>query len=244
MGMMRRAVGGLSRRLGRPELLAAVDPQVRRTEREEVGISALLAGVLGDEDTYVDVGTNRGQVLSEALRVAPRGRHIAFEPIPELAEMLASSFPQVESRRLALGAEPHVAQFCHFTKLDGWSGLRRSPEISDELGRPEFIDVQVSTLDIQMAGLTPAVIKIDVEGGELAVLEGGRATLAGARPLLIFEHVPQAAELYGASSLAIWDLLTVELGYTIFSATGEGPVARDAFIAADGGVVNWLARPR
>ncbi len=246
MGVMRRAVGGLSRRLGRPELLAAVDPQVRRTEREEVGISALLAGVLGDEDTYVDVGTNRGQVLREALRVAPRGRHIAFEPIPELAEMLASSFPEAESRRLALGAEPHVAQFCHFTKLDGWSGLRRSPEISDELGRPEFIDVQVSTLDIQMAGLTPAVIKIDVEGGELAVLEGGRSTLAGARPLLIFEHVPQAAELYGAGSGAIWDLLVVELGYTIFSATGEGPIARDAFIAAakSGGVVNWLARPR
>ncbi|MHB8242973.1 MAG: FkbM family methyltransferase [Solirubrobacteraceae bacterium] len=240
---MRRAVGGLSRRLGRPELLAAVDPQARRTEREAIGISALLAGALGDEDTYVDVGTNRGQVLREALRVAPRGRHIAFEPIPALAEMLAASFPAVESRRLALGAEPHVAQFCHFTKLDGWSGLRRSPEISDDLGRPEFIDVRVSTLDIEMAGLTPAVIKIDVEGGELAVLEGGRSILADARPLLIFEHVPQAAELYGASSGAIWDLLA-DLGYTVFSATGEGPVGREAFMAAESGVVNWMARAR
>jgi len=240
MTLIRRAVGAASRRLGRPELLAAVDPNVRQAQREAIGTSAVLASALGRDATYVDVGTNRGQVLAEAVRVAPRGSHVAFEPIPELAAAVRSAFPSVDCRQLALGASAEVAEFCHFCALDGWSGLRRSPEISDERGRPEFISVQVSTLDAELGELEPALIKIDVEGAELAVLEGGRSVLAKARPLLIFEHVAGAAALYGATSAELWDLLT-ESDYEIFSVTGDGPFARAAFIGSSG-VVNWLAR--
>jgi FkbM family methyltransferase len=241
MRFLTRAVGAASRRLGRPELLAAVDAHARQAQREELGIRAVLAGVLGNEATYVDVGANRGQVLREAVRVAPRGRHIAFEPIPRLAAEVARVFPQVDCRPLALGARAETAQFCHFTELDGWSGLLRRPEISDERGRPEYIPVQVSTLDVELADLTPSVLKIDVEGAELDVLEGGRSLLSRARPVVIFEHVAQASTLYGAAPEAPWDLLT-ELGYEIFSVTGDGPFTRAAFAGASG-VVNWLARP-
>ena len=115
----------------------------------------MLASALRNDSIYVDIGSNRGQLLREALRVAPRARHIAFEPIPDLAAELAASFPQVDTRRLALGAAAGSADFCHFRKLDGWSGLRRSPEISDTRGDPEQITVQVSTLDLELAGLRP-----------------------------------------------------------------------------------------
>jgi FkbM family methyltransferase len=221
--------------------LGAVSAVARQAEREALGINAVLASTLRSDSTYVDVGANRGQVLREALRVAPEGRHVAFEPIPRLAAELSLAFPAVECRAKALGAQPEVAQFCHFRKLDGWSGLRRSPEISDERGRPEFIDVEVSTLDAEMAGRKPGVIKIDVEGAELAVLEGGRSLLCEARPVLIFEHVSKAGELYGATPEALWDLLS-ELGYVIFSVTGEGPFTRSAFAQAST-IVNWLATP-
>jgi FkbM family methyltransferase len=236
----KRAIGAVSRRLGRPELLAAVDRNVRQAQREAIGTSAVLASALARGSTYVDVGTNRGQVLAEAVRIAPRGAHVAFEPIPELAADVRSRFPEVDCRQLALGAAAEVAQFCHFRKLDGWSGLRRSPEISDQRGQPEFISVEVSTLDAELAGLAPAVIKIDVEGAELAVLQGGRAVLAEARPVLILEHVAEAAALYGATSAELWDLLG-DSDYEIFSVTGDGPYARSEFISSTG-VVNWLAR--
>jgi FkbM family methyltransferase len=241
MRVLKRAVGIVSRRLGRPELLAVVDAGIRQAQREEIGISAVLASTLRRDATYIDVGTNRGQVLRDAVRIAPRGRHVAFEPIPALAAEVARVFPNVDCRQMALGAAPEVTSFCHFRTLEGWSGLRRSPEISDAQGQPEYITVTVSTLDAEVGDLTPNVIKIDVEGAELAVLEGGRSLLLRARPVVIFEHVSGAAALYGASSEAPWDLLT-DLGYVIYAVTGDGPVTRSAFAAA-GTVVNWLAVP-
>jgi FkbM family methyltransferase len=236
-----RVVGALSRRRGRPEWLAAVDATARLAQREAIGMSAVLACSLRGDGTYVDVGTNRGQVLREALRVAPAGRHVAFEPIPQLAREVALAFPTVDCRQKALGARPEVTEFCHFRNLDGWSGLRRSPEISDREGDPEYISVEVSTLDEEMRGTAPAVVKIDVEGAELAVLEGGRSLLAEVKPIVIFEHFSGAAALYGAPLGAPWDLLA-ELDYEIFAVTGEGPVTRAAFAQGEG-VVNWLARP-
>ncbi|MCW3032626.1 MAG: hypothetical protein QOK19_2713 [Solirubrobacteraceae bacterium] len=241
MPPIRRAVASVSRRLQRPELLAAFYPGARQALREEIAIRAVLASALRGDGAYVDVGANLGQVLREAVRVAPAARHVAFEPIPGVAAELARAFPGVDCRQMAIGAEPGVAEFCHFRRLEGWSGLRRSPEISDERGDPEFIDVDVSTLDAEVGELGPTVLKIDVEGAELGVLEGGRGVLAQARPVVIFEHVAAAAGLYGTSSAAIWELFA-ELGYEVFAVTGEGPLARDAF-AAERTVVNWLARP-
>jgi FkbM family methyltransferase len=242
LSALHRIVGAASRRLGRPELLAVVDRHARRAEREELAVRALLAATLRDGDTYVDVGANRGQVLLEAARVAPRAHLIAFEPIPALAAELRESVPGLDCRELALGARAETAEFCHFKKLDGWSGLRRNPQVSDERGEPELIRVQVSTLDAELAAVDPRVVKVDVEGAELAVLEGAKACLSRARPLLVLEHVDAAARLYGASSGALWDLLA-GLGYTIFSVTGQGPYERARFLAEDD-VVNWLATPQ
>lgn len=234
-------LGAAARRLQRPELLAAFYPGARQLMHEEIALRSLLAGALGADSVYVDVGANRGQVLRHALRVAPQGNHIAFEPIPELASALRREFPGVDCRQLAVGKEATTSQFCHFRTMDGWSGLQRSPEISDELGDPEFISVQVSTLDAELQGLSPSVLKIDVEGAELDVLEGARELLARARPLVIFEHVSAAAQLYDAPPQAPWDLLG-ELGYRIYSVTGDGPFTRSAF-AENTLVVNWLATP-
>jgi FkbM family methyltransferase len=241
MTLLQRAIASLSRRIERPELLATFNPVARRLLHEEIAVEAVLAAALRDDATYVDVGTNRGQLLRVALRAAPRGRHLAFEPIPALAAELRREFPTVDSRQLALSAKPGTAQFCHFTTMDGWSGLRRSLEVSDERGAPEYIDVRLSTLDAELSDVEPRVIKIDVEGAELDVVEGGRDVLARARPFVIFEHVPSASALYGAPPDGVWAALR-DLGYEIFSITGDGPFGRDRFIAA-GDVVNWLARP-
>ena len=241
MGLTRRAVASASRRLGRPELLATFYRGARIELREQIAVTAVVAAALPRNGLYVDVGANRGQVLRDAVRVSPGARHIAFEPIPALAAELAAAFPGVDCRQLAIAGAPGTAEFCHFRKLDGWSGLRRSLVVSDEQGDPEYITVEVSTLDAELRDLSPALIKIDVEGAELGVLEGARSLLARVRPLVIFEHVAAAAELYDGDSGDLWDLLD-GLGYEMLSVTGAGPFDRRAF-AAERGVVNWLARP-
>jgi FkbM family methyltransferase len=238
-----RVVGAASRRLERPELLAAVDGTARQAQREAIAIEAILAATLPADGTYVDVGANRGQILEQALRVAPAGRHVAFEPIPALAEEIRHAFAAVDCRTLALGASPEVTQFCYFRDLDGWSGLRRSPEVSDKRGRPEYITVQVSTLDAELKDARPNVLKVDVEGAELGVLEGARELLARARPVIILEHVAEASQLYGVQTQDVWDFLN-GIGYEVFPVTGErGPLDRSQF-AQPGDTVNWLARPR
>ncbi|HEX4437410.1 MAG TPA: FkbM family methyltransferase [Solirubrobacteraceae bacterium] len=241
MPLLRRAIAATSRRLERPELLAAFYSVPRQTLREEIAITAILAAALRRGSTYVDIGANRGQVLEQAVRLAPEGDHIAFEPIPRVAADLAKAFPKVECRQMALGARPETAEFCHFRSLEGWSGLKRSPEVSDERGDPEYITVTVSTLDTEIGSRLPRVVKIDVEGAELGVLEGARELLSRAGPLVIFEHVAAAAALYGTRSEALWDLLE-SLGYEVLAVTGEGPLTRQQF-AANTTVVNWLARP-
>jgi FkbM family methyltransferase len=236
-----RALASVARRSGRPELLAAFYAGARQLLHEEIAVEAVLAALLQTDATYVDVGTNRGQLLAEALRVAPAGKHIAFEPIPALAAELRSSFPLLDARELALSAQPGTAEFCHFRTMDGWSGLRRSPVVSDERGDPEYIQVRLSTLDVELAGVNPRVIKIDVEGAELDVVRGGRELLARSKPFVIFEHVADAAALYGSPSTELWEAFD-GLGYEVFAITGEGPLTRAQF-AAPGERVNWLARP-
>ena len=239
--MVNRVAGAASRRLGRPELVAAVDSHARQAQHEAIGIKALLAGTLRGQGRYVDVGANRGQVLREAVRIAPRGTHVAFEPIPALAAEITREFPRVDCRVKALGARAEVAEFCHFRALDGWSGLRRHPQITDASGDPEYITVEVSTLDAELGESEPSVIKIDVEGAELAVLEGGSGLLARTRPIVIFEHVYEAAALYGTKPGEPWDLFT-EMRYEIFSVIGQGPFTRAEFVA-EHATVNWLATP-
>jgi hypothetical protein len=51
--------------------------------------------------------------------------------------------------------------------------------------------VKTETIDsVAKADKTPSLIKIDVEGHEVEVLQGGRNTLNEAKPLLIIESFP------------------------------------------------------
>jgi hypothetical protein len=53
-----------------------------------------------------------------------------------------------------------------------------------------------------------SLIKIDVEGGELQVLEGGVETIKRCRPHIIFEHGLGASEFYDSTPDKVFKLLT------------------------------------
>jgi len=239
--MIKRLIGGVSRRLDRPELLAAVNRDAARDLGDERAMAAVLAATLRSDSVFVDVGTNRGQVLAEAVRLSPDGAHVAFEPIAGLAIELSERFPAVDCRNVAVAAGPGRASFCHFRKLDGWSGLQRRTSIDDAQGDPDMIEVDVVTLDGALASSDPEVIKIDVEGAERDVLLGARRLIERARPTVIFEHELESAALFGARPEEIWEYFA-DLRYRVFSITGDGPIARAAF-GTSGRTINWLATP-
>jgi FkbM family methyltransferase len=214
-----------------------------RDRRDHDHLRAILAAVLAPDANGVDVGANVGDVLADIVRLAPHGRHIAFEPLPALAADLTRRFHGVDVRAVALGDADGPAEFVHVITRPGWSGLRERPYPGDE--RVQRITVPVARLDDALPdGYVPAFIKIDVEGGELDVLRGARRTLAAHHPVMTIEHGLGSADYFGARPQDLHALLS-ELGYRVFDLDGDGPYSQDVFAETFAAArrVNFLARP-
>jgi len=223
-----------------------VELAARRDLADFQNMRRLLAFSLAPDANCVDVGANRGAVLAEMRRVAPAGRHIAFEPLPHLCELLRTTFPDVEIRQAALSNHFGEEDFAYVHgAANGWSGLRFRPLPTGEAAEVEQIRVQVEVLDeVLDPGYRPAVIKIDVEGAEQQVLEGSLGTLRRHRPIVIFEHGSGSAETYGTSPADIYRLLHDEADMRIFDLDGLGPYALDDLerVFYAGERVNFVAR--
>jgi FkbM family methyltransferase len=218
---------------------------IRADIRDTELLVALLEERLEPDSDCLDVGAHAGSVLAEMVRIAPRGRHVAWEPLPEFAGRLRERFPGVEVREAALGNEAGERAFAHVLEDPGWSGFLARPTPSSS--PVEELAVRVERLDeVLPDGVRPAFVKIDVEGAEEEVLLGALETLRRHRPVVAFEHGLGSADHYGTAPGAIHDLLCDECGYDITGLDGDGPYDAQRFIEmfASGERVNFAARPR
>ena len=207
------------------------------TGRAEEGVQAALVEQLEPGDVVYDIGANVGFfALLSARLVGPTGRVYAFEPHAGNAAALEANAARngladrIEVIRVALAdstgtAELIVSRWSAFHRLQG-NG--REPNRQDE----GTITVPVSTLDgyVTEHGLRPPrLVKIDVEGAEIAVLKGMAEVAERFRPVIVTECHWTAAELRP----------TVEsFGYTVSSLDGDERIED-----ADPGV-HTIARPR
>lgn len=148
----------------------------------------VLAQLCGAGAVVVDAGANIGaHTLMFARRVGPAGFVMAFEPQPVVfqtlcANMALNSISNVECVHAALGAEPGevVVPALDYAQEGNFGSF--SIEAS-ATGRR----VRRTTLDAcGLAGVH--LIKVDVEGMEQAVLEGGRALIERSRPVIYIEN--------------------------------------------------------
>jgi FkbM family methyltransferase len=143
-------------------------------------------------DTFMDIGANIGFFTLFALR---RGlQHVtAFEPMPELADLLvanvaANNFPRsrLTMARVALGSSSGTANY------------RAGPRENSGQGRIDLsaksdsnFKVPITTLDAYLAANPahrPTIMKLDVEGYELDVLQGASNLLMTCAPhTIVFE---------------------------------------------------------
>jgi FkbM family methyltransferase len=226
------------------EARAALDVGARRELRDEHALHMVLATVLRTDSSAVDVGANEGAVLEVIVRVAPRGRHVAFEPIPHLHEALVARFPDVDVRRAALSDTAGTAEFTHVPDAPAYSGLLQRDDLPQGAGQVEQVSVRTERLDDVLADRpAPTLLKIDVEGAELGVMQGAIETLQRHRPFVLFEHGAGGADLYGTSPTQVFDLLD-GAGLRIFDLDGDGPYSRDRFEATFSEPIwNFLAAP-
>jgi FkbM family methyltransferase len=212
--------------------------------RDNAGMNIIMAAVLRHDANVIDIGALSGEFLADALRLAPEGRHIAYEPQPEFVEKLKARFPGVVVRRAAVCDENGESSFAQVANGPGWSGLR--PYGIGTETPPEIVNLTVPTVrldDDLPAGYVPDLIKVDVNGGEAAVFRSALRTLKEHRPTVLFEH-GQAASAYGSTAGEIHELLHGECGLEVFDLSGNGPLTAEEFERAARTRWNWLARAR
>ena len=191
----------------------------------------LAAEVVRPGDTVWDIGANMGLFsFAAAVAAGPEGRVLAVEADTELAGLLRRSaaggagrapvevLPAAVSDDLSV-ARFHVARRNRATShLAGFGSAMAGGVRSTQL-------VPTVTLDWLAARFpVPDVLKIDVEGAELAVLSGGAGVLARS-PTVICEVCAQNAG-------AVTGILACH-GYTLYDGERRGgdrvPVAAAPF---------------
>ncbi len=210
---------------------------------------AFLAGVLRAGMTFVDVGANEGYfTLFGARRVGRGGRVLSVEPSSRERAQLESN---VRRNRLAnvtvvphaLADAPGTARLQIANKLHGGHNTFGAFAY-DDASAVAVEEVPLETLDALVERLKVErvdVIKIDVEGAELKVLNGGRHVLATFRPVLLIEANDAALRGQDASAAALVDLLRgLDYEIHVFS-DASGKVER----LVDGGALsaNIVAMP-
>lgn len=182
----------------------------------------------------VDIGAKVGMYT---YRIRERcSEVIAFEPVPLFSQMLARVFTPIRAR-----IEPYALSNCrgHATlrmpyRADGGAEFGRSTIepanrlAHDTVDRSVQLEVETRTLD-EYGLRDVGFIKIDVEGHELAVLEGAEQTVASSRPNMLVEcneeHQPN-----GAAKLARW---LADHDYGGYFALGTQLLSIDRYVHAE-----------
>jgi FkbM family methyltransferase len=161
---------------------------------------------IGRGEQLMDVGGFLGYyTLLMALAAGPKGRVIVFEPNPKSAsiikKMLGLNTQYLSSVTLfeqAVSDRNGAAEFV-LSQSGSQFGTQQECETS--------VEVDVTTLDSTASKehLRPSLIKIDVEGYELKVLQGAKEVLRNCRSVCLEVH-PRKMEM--ATSHTVDDLFT------------------------------------
>lgn len=196
-------------------VLSSLGIHLTQNQRYDALAIKVMRKAIDQNANCVDVGCHKGEMLEAMLQLAPRGQHFAFEPIPELFELLKERYAdRVAVHQIALSDRTGTTTFQHVVTNPAYSGIKKRTYKSDEA--IEQIKVPTDRLDALIPdSIRIDFLKIDVEGGELQVLEGAREHIARSKPVIIFEHGIGASDHYGTTPEMIYTLLVEDCGLQI-----------------------------
>ena len=216
------------------QILSSLGIHITRNQRYDALASKIMRRTIRQNSNCVDVGCHKGEILEEMVRLAPKGKHFAFEPIPSLYKELKSKFNgHVSIHNLALSDDQGETSFQHVVSNPAYSGIRKRTYKGEE--DIEVIRVRKDKLDaILPDGVAIDFMKIDVEGAEMEVLKGAKEHIRESKPVIIFEHGLGASDHYGTTPEALYDLLHRDCGLHISLMDkyldGETPLSKEQFI--------------
>ena len=181
----------------------------------DLNVSELLIRLIRPGDVVIDAGANIGYMtVLAASAVSNGGRVLAFEPNPELFELLVRNIENctdssvVTARAIALGAHSGSVQLVLPGALASNDGLSFVGHPRSPLDRS--IEVSQTTLDAAVGHDIVGVLKIDVEGAEPEVLRGAKHLLRDhrVRDVIFEDHEGDGSESFR---------ILREAGYQVFS---------------------------
>jgi len=221
----------------------------------ERSTAATLRALVKPGDAVFDIGANIGaHTLGLAKSVGPGGRVVAFEPAEFAFQKLLRNLalnPELEQRTQAsqvmLGSGTYKALGGVYAswpleRVDSVHPKHRGRFVSTQGATVDTLDGFVERQRINRINL----IKMDVDGNELPVLQGGRRVLREQRPIIVMEMSPYVHAEEQHSFAAMIELLR-ELRYKIEDARNRKTLPLEAAalerLIPDGAGINVVALP-
>ena len=165
-----------------------------------------LLAMVPKNSTIIDVGANVGFLTLKFSRwVSNNGRVIAIEPEPLNIKTLTQILK--DKRIVNVDVINGAAAEKEGTLFLNIHPLNPADHRISENGFP----IKAFTIDglLEASGRLPvSLIKIDVQGAELRVLEGAKKTIAKYRPIILIEIHDEALISAGYSAQSLIDILT------------------------------------
>ncbi len=177
----------------------------------------VLGEIVQPGGTAIDVGANQGFFAFAFSRSADQVE--AFEPNPDYAAFARRMLgTRARVHQVALSKENGTAEFVVPVSEEGTvlhlGGYLQ--QATAQHSRAMRFAVEVRTLDSYAFG-DVRVIKVDVEGSEMDVLEGGRETILRDRPPLIVELLTGAHP----DPVALTETICAAYGYAAWLVTKD-----------------------
>jgi FkbM family methyltransferase len=186
--------------------------------RYEPAVATAIERILRPGDCFIDVGANIGcHAITAARRVGVGGHVLAFEPNKaNRAELCANLELNSLANVLVWPCGLGTAVRTHRMQADPSNpgGAKIADDCTDN-----FEPVQVAPLDLMRPARTIRLVKIDVEGYELQVLEGARG-LFGAEdaPACVLEYNAERYEEEEWRRLPLFEYFS-SLGWNIYTVS-------------------------
>lgn len=213
----------------------------RRDHQDMMRLRTIVATVLGGGGRGVDVGANIGVVSQMFFDVAPGRPHVLVEPVAELASGLEEKFPAALVVDAVCSSKSGDVQFN--VAVDQPTRSSVHADMARSGGRIESRELRSVRLDDVVGSDPVALVKIDVEGNELAVLRGATSVLSEQRPVIVFEHTHVDGQSPSPSPM-VFELFA-ELRYRLFDIDGAPMADANQFeeVVRGGRMWTFLAVP-
>jgi len=147
--------------------------------------------------TVVDVGANRGQFAKYVRGIFPNAHLYCFEPLLEPyleLQKWAACQQNVKLFRMAMGDTEGTAEIFRHVEHDSSSSLLVTTKLSEVMysftQKQKSVSISISTLDVALESaiqtLVPEIlIKLDVQGYEEQVINGGQRLFEQAKACIV-----------------------------------------------------------